>query len=502
MMTSYWTLTTYLLPEIVMIAGAFLVMMLDLNLWRGAPRETRFARCGAITLAAFAAGGVLTIWRAARPAQSFFNDTLVVDPLNNLFALVIIGLSAFIALLSLRLRISPHVGEYFAMLIFAALGMIFMVFAEELIIIFVALELTSVSLFALTAFEHGLRRSAEAAVKYILYGALATAFMFFGFSLVCGLTGETMLRRLGPAVTRMAGEIGPSYQLLIAGIIFTIVGFAYKLAAAPFHAWAPDVYEGSPTAVTAYISSASKVAAFLVLTKILFLALPSLNGAAMWGHASSGWILLLAAVASVSMILGNLVAIVQKNVKRLLAYSSIAHGGYVLIGLVAYNHFGLEAMLYYLVVYAITNIGAFGVIIAVARVTGGDTMDHINGIGKRAPLLSLLMIVLILSLAGVPPMGGFLGKFLLFSAAIQADTTSLGLLWLVTLGIVMSAISLYYYLLILKRMYIEEPSTTEPLPVPRSLTLAIGVCAFLVLYLGIYPNWLLHQLSAMTERLL
>ncbi|MBI5394992.1 MAG: NADH-quinone oxidoreductase subunit N, partial [Verrucomicrobia bacterium] len=272
----------------------------------------------------------------------------------------------------------------------------------------------------------------------------------------------------------------------------------FKIAVAPFHQWAPDAYEGSPTPATAFIATGSKIASFFILVKALFIGFAGAQGAAAWGSPGTGWVGVVATLAAITLIVGNTAAIVQRNVKRLLAYSSIAHAGYILTGLVAANALGAASVFFYIIVYAFTNLGAFGIVAALSARVGGDDFKDFTGIYKRAPLLTFLMLLFVLSLAGVPPLGGFFGKFYLFTAALNADPKNLGLLWLVILGIAMSAVSLYYYLILLKTMYVVEPgevdgnpAATDRIVAPAFLNIALLVSVAVVLWTGIAPQQML-----------
>jgi NADH-quinone oxidoreductase subunit N len=289
--------------------------------------------------------------------------------------------------------------------------------------------------------------------------------------------------------------------LLATGMLFALVGFGFKVAVVPFHLWAPDAYEGAPTPVTAYIATGSKVASFFVLLKVLFIGFAGLEGLAFWGHFSSGWTMLLAIMAALSMVLGNCAAIVQRNVKRMLAYSSIAHAGYIFIGLIAATRMGATSVLFYLIVYSLTNLGAFGVVAALSSRTGGDDLKDFDGMAKRAPFLSSLMLIFVLSLAGIPPLGGFFGKFYLFASAIQRDSQNFGLLWLVVLGILMSAVSLYYYLVLLKHIYVVDSKNQSRIITPTYLNVALGLVALAVVLLGVYPKPILELLNGLVAAL-
>jgi NADH-quinone oxidoreductase subunit N len=371
-----------------------------------------------------------------------------------------------------------------------------LVSTEDLITIFVALELTSICLYILTAFHKGDVKSQEAAVKYFMFGALSSAFLLFGLSYVYGIAGTTNLREIAAAV-----QSDKNSPLLDVALMFTVVGFGFKVAVVPFHLWAPDAYEGAPTPVAAFIATGSKVASFFVFLKVLFHAFGGMQGTVFWGTPASGWTMLLAVMAAASMILGNLVAIKQSNVKRLLAYSSIAHAGYIFIGLVAATEMGNTAVLFYIVVYSLTNLGAFGVVVALAKQAGGEDMDNFNGMARRAPFLSMLMLIFVLSLAGIPPLGGFFGKFYLFTAAVGRDAHNFGLLWLVILGILMSAVSLYYYLVLLKHFYVLKSNNEARIETPTYLSVVLGAVALAVVYLGMFPERLLILLKAMVQQL-
>jgi NADH-quinone oxidoreductase subunit N len=309
--------------------------------------------------------------------------------------------------------------------------------------------------------------------------------------------------------------------------LFVIVGFGFKVAVVPFHLWAPDAYEGAPTPVTAFIATGSKVASFFVFLKVVMIAFSGLPGSAYhfglsatWRggvidwlrqlgesfHANlyfaSGWVMLLAVIAAASMILGNCVAIVQHNIKRLLAYSSIAHAGYILIGFCAATNTGATSVLFYIIVYALTNLGAFGVVAALADKAGGDDLENFDGMARKAPFLSLLMLIFILSLAGIPPLGGFFGKFYLFAAAVDRDAKTFGLLWLVVLGIFMSAVSLYYYLILLKHIYVHASRDSTPITTPTYVSVVLAVIALAVVLLGVFPEPLLALLKPLVAHLL
>ncbi|MGO9610407.1 MAG: NADH-quinone oxidoreductase subunit N [Verrucomicrobiia bacterium] len=480
--------------EVILTLTALVALTLDLVSVRRAEMTVRSRTIGTATVVGLLAS-ILPLWQQLNsPRMVLLGGTLAVDGLIMFFKLVIVALAVITVLISMDYDVGRHVGEYYAVLLFGAIGMMLLISAEELITIFVALELTSVSLYILTAFHKGELRSQEAAVKYFMFGAISSAFLLFGLSYVFGVTGTTGLQAIQDAVKNTAGmRMSP---LLATGLLFTIIGFGFKVAIVPFHLWAPDAYEGAPTPVTAYIATGSKVASFFILLKVLFIGFAGLQGSAYWGNFASGWTMLLAVTAALSMVLGNCAAIVQHNVKRLLAYSSIAHAGYIFIGLVAATRMGATSVLFYIIVYALTNLGAFGVVSALSSRAGGDEMRNFDGMARRAPFLSLLMLIFLLSLAGIPPLGGFFGKFYLFASAVQRDAQHFGLLWLVVLGIVMSAVSLYYYLILLKHIYVIDGSDQSPIVTPTYLNVALGLVALAVIALGVYPKPILELLNS------
>ncbi len=495
----YFEVLKALSAEVVLAITAIATLTLDLASMRRAEMSVRRRTIGA-TAAVGLLASVIPLWQLfGHPRTVLLGGTLAVDDLSVFFKLVIVALALVTVLISMDYDVGRHVGEYFTVLLFGAIGMMLLISAEELLTIFVALELTSISLYILTAFHKGELRSQEAAVKYFMFGAISSAFLLFGLSYVYGVTGTTSLLAIREAVS--GAGVAAMSPLLATGLLFTIIGFGFKVAVVPFHLWAPDAYEGAPTPVTAYIATGSKVASFFVLLKVLFIGFAGMEGSAFWGHFASGWTMLLAITGALSMILGNCAAIVQRNVKRLLAYSSIAHAGYIFIGLVAATRMGATSVLFYIIVYALTNLGAFGVVAALSSRAGGDEMQNFDGMARRAPFLSLLMLIFVLSLAGIPPLGGFFGKFYLFAAAVQRDAQHFGLLWLVILGIVMSAVSLYYYLILLKHIYVLDGSTQSRIVTPTYLNVALGLVALAVVMLGVYPKPLLELLNSLIATL-
>jgi NADH-quinone oxidoreductase subunit N len=314
----------------------------------------------------------------------------------------------------------------------------------------------------------------------------------FGLSLIYGLSGAT---NLGQIALHLKGQT--TEPLFYVALIMSVTGFGFKIAAVPFHLWAPDTYQGAPLPSAAFVASGSKVASFFVFAKVMMLGFAGAEGSGAWGGFVAGWVPLLAVLAALSMFLGNLTAIVQKSVRRLLAYSAIAHAGYMLLALMADKANGMASLIYYAATYAITTVGAFGVVSVVQASAGSDRFRDFAGLCRRAPLLSFCMMIFMLSLAGIPPLAGFVGKFYLFAAAIGAAPQSLGLLWLVVLAIATSAVSLYYYLQVLKQIYVvEPPGGAARLQASVAVRWAVAIAAFGVLLLGCFPNLLLGRLLA------
>ena len=478
----YLPLVRLALPEIVVTVTALAVLAVGLTSSRPTTVCSTIAALG-LTLAA---GAVLTLPQHA----ILFQGMLVITPLNALFKIICLALAVFtvIAANSAPLR---NPGEYLAIILLATIGLMLLVGSEELLMIFIALELTGLSLYIMTGFDKSDVRSAEAGLKYFLFGSTASAFTLFGISFIYGMSGVTGLAAIGQELAA-----GPVQPLFVVGIVMTLVGLAFKIAAAPFHLWAPDAYQGAPVPSAAFIASGSKVASFVVLGKIVLVGFAPVQGSAAWHAMIGGWTPILAALAALSIVVGNFVALAQSNVRRLLAYSAVAHSGYTLLGLVAADRDGFAATLFYTTVYAFTLIGAFGVVALVRRETGGDDLSNFSGLRSRSPLLAGCMAIFMLSLAGIPPLAGFFGKFYLFSVAMRAGENH-GLLWLVALALLGSFISLYYYLIVLKVIFVDETSVAEPgMKIDVLQRISLTVLAVVVLFIGVWPATLLTRIIA------
>ena len=425
-----------LLPALVIVVTAVVVLLLDLL----PPRNTK-DHLGVVALAGVAAALFVTVWLWWRGIETrAFRDMVVLDAFALFFAVVIGYAAAFALLISIDYiqRHGVQAGEYYALVLFAATGMMLLASANDLIVVFLALELMSLSLYVLAGYFKRRLASSEASMKYFLLGAFASGFFLYGIALLYGATGSTSLDRI--AVAAAAGDRSP---LVLVGLGLLVIGFGFKISAVPFHMWAPDVYEGAPTAVTAFIATGSKAGAFAALVRVLVVGL---------GGLQADWSVLFWALAVLTMTLGNVVALAQTNLKRMLAYSSIAHVGYMLVGLVAGGTAGVGAVLFYLLAYTFTTAGAFGVI-ALSQRLGEESVDvgDYAGLARRHPVFAAALALFLLSLIGIPPLAGFVAKVYLFGSAVRA-----GFVWLAVIAVLNSAVAAYYYLRVIVNMYMRE----------------------------------------------
>jgi NADH-quinone oxidoreductase subunit N len=457
------------LPAITALCAAFVVMLADLAM-RGTERDG-VAVVGVLGLGATMAVAI-GLWLAP-VVTGGFHDTLRADPFALFFAVVVCVGATFTVLMSIDyLRDHPMAGgDYYALVLLSTCGMILMAAANDLIVIFLALEIMSVAIYVLAGILRTDPRSNEAALKYFFLGAFASGFLLYGTAFLFGASGSTQLDAIGRVVAKT-----PDNPLVWLGLALLVVGFGFKVAMVPFHAWAPDVYEGAPTTITAFMAVGVKAAAFAAFGRVLAVG---------FGAVTAGWANVLWIVAVATMTVGNVTAISQRNVKRMLAYSSIAHAGYALLGLVAGTRAGGAALCVYLAVYTLMNLGAFAVLIALGRRGEPcETLDDLAGMGWRQPLLGIAMTIFMLSLAGFPPTAGFAGKLALFAAAIDA-----GYVGLVVIAVLNSVVSVYYYLGVLVQMYMVEGDRAGIPPTRRPALLATIVLTMaLVLFVGIAPS--------------
>lgn len=451
---------------------------------------------------------LLTLGRnlqAGGPGGPALLGAFATDEFTMLARMTFIGAALLATLLAMGYRFTANPGEFYSLLLFATLGMSLMAAATEFILAYLALELSSIALYVLAGYFRENERSSEAGLKYFLFGSLSSAIFLYGISLVYGFVasenqkagGTPIIATLFAEVGRLATGEAASSPLLTLGIIFIVAGLGYKISVVPFHTWAPDVYQGAPPPVTAFLSTASKAAGFLLLYRLLTTAFPGAVGTPRL-EEFSGWTSLLAIIALATVLVGNLGALPQTNARRLLAYSSIGHAGFVLLAILLWTStspvdraFGTAALFYYLIAYTITNLGSFGVLAVLSDAVGGDDLKDLNGLWQRNLPLALMMTILILSLAGIPPLAGFWAKFFVFMAGFQAGAAPL-----VAIAIVMTVVSLYYYLRFLKAMWMNPATSTEPIVTPRVANAAIIISTVLVVVMGVLPNLVWGVLSS------
>ncbi|MEW6298282.1 MAG: NADH-quinone oxidoreductase subunit N [Thermodesulfobacteriota bacterium] len=457
-----------LLPGLILTVTGLLILFWDL--WMR-PEERRLLAW--LGLTGFVAAGVVSVLLWGRN-ESAFNGMLALDAYALFFNVIFCLVGGMTVLMSVHyldtVEIQP--GEYYALILFATVGMVLMAAATDLIVIFLGLETMSIAVYILAGMWLHRLRSSEAALKYFLLGAFASGFFLYGIALVYGATGSVQLGKIAAAVTTAGAS-----PLLLVGIALLIVGFGFKVAAAPFHVWTPDVYEGAPTTVTAFMAVGVKAAAFAAFARVFLHTL---------GPVHAEWEGILWVIAVLTMTVGNITALVQRNIKRMLAYSSIAHAGYLLVAMVAGKDFGGAALMYYLVAYGVMTLGAFGVVIAVGR--HGEPNEEVSdymGLGFRYPVLGVAMTLFMLSLTGVPPLVGFTGKFYIFSAAVEA-----GYIWLAVIGVLNSVISAYYYIRVVVNMYMYEEGgkAIEALSTRPALVAVILLAAAGTVLMGVFPS--------------
>lgn len=472
-----------ILPEILMVVLAVLVLALDL-LWRRAQRQDigYVAGFGLLGIAA------IVFLVGAPPQSGELTDQLVLggmvrhDDMAQIFRVMVLLAGGIGALITMGIPKLRARGDFYALLIVSIIGASLTSAAADLIMVFLALETLSITLYVLAGYLRDDDASAEAGLKYFLFGAFASAIALYGLSLVYGLTGKTNIYELG----RLVATTGLNEPPVILALGLVMAGFAFKISAVPFHFWTPDVYEGAPTSITAVLSTASKAASVGLMLRFLLAVFPPaelLGAAEAVADYSALWVQLAVVLSVVSMTLGNVLALVQTNIKRLLAYSTIAHAGYVLMGVAAISTDksgdGAAAVAFYMFMYVLSNMLAFAVVILFTGATGSEQIRDLAGFSRRSPWLGLAMTLALLSLAGIPPAAGFIGKFLLFRVAVDA-----GLVWLALVGVANVIVGLYYYLIIVKVMYMEDSPTDEPVPVELPFKWALTISAAGVLLFG------------------
>jgi len=455
-----YTMIRAILPEIGLVVLALIVLLYDL-VWQGEKKRS----LGWLTAGGIAIVFLITVVfsRPGEESELIWGGMLRHDWLGFSFTLLFLFGAAVTCLFAMEMKELGHRGEFYLLLLTSTLGMILMASSADLVMLFLAIETTSIPLYIMAGFYKEDKKSTEAGFKYFLFGAMTSAVMLYGFSLIYGFTGTTDLYEITEMV--VTGDV--SLTLAIGTLILVMVGFGFKISVVPFHFWAPDVYEGAPTPVAGFLSSASKAAGFAVLMRVLLTAYAD-------PAVIPYWVIIVAALSVFSMTLGNTLAIPQKNIKRMLAYSSIAHAGYALIGVAALSELGITATVFYLIVYVITNLAAFGIVAAFWRISGSDEISDYAALSRRSPNLALIMMVTFLSLAGMPPLGGFVAKFFVFAAAVNAGM-----------------VGLYYYMIVLKVVYLyRSEDEDQKIPLTRPYTLALTILVLGIIVLGtLFGPW-------------
>jgi len=469
-----------ILPEIVVTLFGILAMIVDPLLPEQSPKKP----LGVIALIGTLVGMAATVYQTGYYGSAFY-DTISVDTFSVFFHFVVLLIALVVVLTSFDyLEVQRiHSGEYYGLILFGTVGMMLMSAAVELVLIFIALEISSISTYILAGMRRRAAESAESSLKYFLLGSFATAFFLYGVALVFGATGTTNVYGIA---RYLQGGQATVLAYLAVGLMF--VGLGFKVASAPFHVWTPDVYEGSPAPVVAFMSTGPKAAAFAVLLRVLF------------ATSAPGWFWMVWVSAVLSMTLGNIGALVQQNVKRLLAYSSIAHAGYILVAFAAARDTGISAVIFYAASYAAMNVGAFAIVSHLAS-TGERyvTLSDFAGLGRRSPILAAVLTIFLLSLIGIPVTGGFFAKFYVFSAALQSH-----LIGLTIIGVINSAIAAYYYLRVIVYMYMRDERVEVPVaPIPAGLGVGLAISLVATIYLGVLPgrvlDYALHSAQALMK---
>jgi NADH-quinone oxidoreductase subunit N len=478
------------LPELSLVITAVAVILLDLFI-----RRKGLLTVVSIVGIATAAGFTIAMWGGS--PQTIFSNMLAVDNFALFFKLLFLVIAALVILASVDYvnKFARFHGEYHALLLLTTLGMMLMAATIDLISVFVALELTAISFYVLVGFLKD-KKSTEASLKYVLLGGVASAVLLYGMALTFGFTGKTQLIEIAQAVQGVPQESLLASPGLIFGLVLIVAGFGFKIAAVPFQMWVPDVYEGAPTPITLYLSVGSKVAGFAVILRVFFSAfgLPE--------SLSLDWGMVFAVLSAIGMTLGNILAIQQSNIKRMLAYSGIAHSGYIMIGLATVGLsqsseiIGQSSILFYVVAFALADLAAFTAVIVISNKLGSDLIKDYAGMGKLSPILSLALTLSLISLIGLPPTAGFIAKFYIFSGAAGN-----GLLWLVIIAVINSAISAYYYLRVVKVMWLGKPTHEGRVPSSSALRLALAISCLGIILFGIAPA-IIMKLAEMAASML
>ncbi len=494
MNSSYLEMARALLPETALVIGALLVLGFDRIRGRSRPLDERLQ--ASVLLGSLAL--IAAAWNTAHVGTPgpLFGAVFHLDPLGLMTRLGVLLLALLALSTTPGIARVRHPAEFVAVLLFATCGFTLMAVSQQLLLVFLAIELASLSLYILAGFDKTRPESAEAGLKYFLFGGMSAAFLLFGFSLLYGLTGSIEL----PAIARALHTDTDGGPLLLVALAMIVVAFGFKAAAAPFHLWAPDVYEGAPPTSAALIASASKLAGVVVFARLLWPGLAGASGDFFALFTQPGWLTIVALATGASLLLGNLAALAQTNVRRLLAYSAIGHAGVMLLGVMIAGRagVGIGPLFFYAATYGLATVGAFGVVAAVESQGGGcQKITDLAGLHRRSPLLALCLLVFILSLAGVPPLAGFFGKFVVFAGALQAGGIASAAGVLAIAAIVLSAVALYYYLVVLKQALVVTPTETRAgrIGVPIGVAFTLVMTALLLFVLGLFPSVVLNVFS-------
>ncbi|HVS52161.1 MAG TPA: NADH-quinone oxidoreductase subunit N [Opitutaceae bacterium] len=485
MNADYLALLHALLPEASLVLGALIVLGFDLIAGHRLDPAERTRAATVIGLIAIVAAVYHSIH--AGIGGGVFGDVIALDSLGRATRVGVLGLTALTLLLLPGVLTLRHPAEYVAIVLFAATGFTLMAVAQQLLLAFLALELASLSLYVLVGFDKTRPDAAEAALKYFLFGGMSAAFLLFGFSLLYGLTGSI---QFGEISRQLAMQ--PLNPLLVVALVMILAAFGFKAAAAPFHLWAPDAYQGAPASSAALVASASKLAGFTLFVRLLWHGVGPIAGSVATREGAPGWLPVLAVISLLSLLLGNFAALAQTNVRRLLAYSAIAHAGALMLGVMAAGKAGPAPLFYYASTYGLATVGAFGVIAVVERASGCQSIADLAGLHRRSPLLASCLFIFILSLAGIPPLAGFFSKFSVFVAALQLGGANSLAGGLTLLAILLSAVALYYYLAVLKQALVVAPTNARRIAVPASAGCALVIAAALLVLFGLWPSLILQ----------
>lgn len=497
-----WKETLFLMPELQLTLFACFILVLDILLPRG---KKTLAAYASLLGVAFTALGLIQAYYATRTITPIFvfYQMYLIDNFSFIFKAIVLIASAISIAISIKyLETEKELrGDYYSLMLFATVGMMFIASSYNLLMFYVSLELMAISIYVLVGYLKHNDKSNEAALKYFLLGAFSSGVFLYGVSLLYAITGELNLQQIAIKIslfiigTDAKVGVGAHYLLALAvGLIGA--GLLFKIAAVPFHMWAPDAYEGAPTPVTAFMSVGVKAASYAMLARIFLVAFPALRTI----KELPGWFSLMIVVAALTMTVGNIAAMTQKNTKRMLAYSSISQAGYILLGLIAGNELGYTGLVFYILAYTLMNLGAFAVIILLRRDDiKGDRLEHLNGLFRKKPVLAVMMLVFLIGLAGIPPTSGFIGKYLLFASLIKADNVWLNRL--AVLAVLNTVISFYYYAQIIKAMFIEHASDDKAVKLNTGSTISLVFATIFTIFIGIYPQPFIEISKSITKSL-